>query len=270
MSRQDLFRRPLPQRVAMIGSATMAMVAVMVAVARAPPVREDPRSAAVEMLVPSAMPIAAEADVFRTSPGMFAIDPKAVGRRAAHPRTLATFRTLRPYPGAPPRIPHGLTAEELRTTGCKTCHERGGYSQRFRTYVPVTPHPELEACLQCHATDASVVGISLPGRDPDAVCRQCHAPGRPPAAVRQLDWRTAAWPRVTPSTSTGAPPPIPHGLQLRGRCLVCHAGPAAVAEIRTTHPERTNCRQCHVSADGDVRPFTRAVAGVAYRAGGVP
>ena len=44
----------------------------------------------------------------------------------------------------------------------------------------------------------------------------------------------------------GSPPVIPHQLQLRENCLACHAGPSAPKEIRVTHPERVNCRQCHV------------------------
>jgi cytochrome c-type protein NapB len=47
----------------------------------------------------------------------------------------------------------------------------------------------------------------------------------------------------------GAPPPIPHSPDMRGNCVACHAGPGAVAEIRTPHPERANCRQCHVPTE---------------------
>ena len=43
-----------------------------------------------------------------------------------------------------------------------------------------------------------------------------------------------------------SPPVIPHQLQMRENCLACHAGPGAPKEIRVSHPERINCRQCHV------------------------
>jgi hypothetical protein len=33
---------------------------------------------------------------------------------------------------------------------------------------------------------------------------------------------------------------------MRENCAACHTGPAAREEIRTTHPERIRCRQCHV------------------------
>ena len=117
---------------------------------------------AVAVLAPPKEPIAAEAEVFRTRPDMLAIEPDARRERRAHPRTLKTFRYLRAYPGAPPRIPHGLTPEEFRTGACKTCHERGGYSSRFAAYVPVTPHPDMGPCLQCHVGDGGITGISRP------------------------------------------------------------------------------------------------------------
>ena len=100
--------------------------------------------------------------MFRTSTAVLAVTPTPGPRRSAHPRTLATYRSLRSYPGAPPRVPHGLTPNEFRTGGCTTCHERGGFSQRFGAYVPVTPHPEMGQCLQCHVPDAPRVGIALP------------------------------------------------------------------------------------------------------------
>ncbi len=44
----------------------------------------------------------------------------------------------------------------------------------------------------------------------------------------------------------GSPMPIPHFLDGRRRCVSCHVGVAAHPDIRTSHPERENCMQCHV------------------------
>jgi nitrate reductase (cytochrome), electron transfer subunit len=246
-------------RIALIALAAAGMAALLVALDSAVAGRTDAArlpTAAVPMHAP-AEPIAAEALVFRTRAGELALDPHAQRRTAAHPRTLATFRALRAYPGAPPRVPHGLTADEFRGTGCNTCHERGGFSARFAAYVPVTPHPELADCLQCHASDAAIVGTPLPGAGADAVCRQCHVTPGAAAAAPVLDWRPAAWPVVRGAAADGSPPPIPHELQLRGNCLACHMGPGAVSEVRTAHPERANCRQCHVTAETDDSAYTR-------------
>lgn len=214
--------------------------------------------------------IPAEADVFRTQPSALAIDPTPGARRSAHPRTLATFRELRAYPGAPPRIPHGLTPSEVLRGGCLTCHERGGYSQRFGAYVPVTPHPEMAACLQCHVGDARLLPTPLPGMDPSARCRQCHSTGGMLSRDSALNWKPLPWPNLARASSLHIPPPIPHSLELRGNCLSCHAAPAGVVEIRTSHPERANCRQCHVEANLETDEFVRPPQKLAGRNEGAP
>jgi cytochrome c-type protein NapB len=180
---------------------------------------------------------------------MLAMGESLGPRRAAHPRTLATWRALRAYPGAPPRIPHGLTPVEFRENACKACHERGGFSVRFNAYVPVTPHPEMGACLQCHVGDATLMAIPLPNTDPSSRCRQCHTPGGAQPTDAGLDWRTIPWTQVIRPTPGRTPPPITHDSPMRVNCLTCHSSPSGVAEIQITHAERANCRQCHVQAN---------------------
>ncbi len=251
-------------RVGLVASAIVAVVAINVAARRVAAERAAaPEALVVALLMPPAHPIAAEARVFLTRPGVLATEPTYGPRRAAHPRTLATYNALRAYAGAPPRIPHGLTPSEFQTGGCNTCHERGGYSQRFGAYVPVTPHPEMGACLQCHVGDAKLMAIALPSTDPSDRCRQCHAPGAMRWAESGLDWKGLAPPRVTRSAQTGAPPPIPHDLHLRGNCLACHSAPGGVVGLRTAHPERANCRQCHLTTSASANGFERSVRSVA-------
>jgi cytochrome c-type protein NapB len=258
----------------LIGSALTAAAAVTVALQRAPLRRDhEPEPLAVPLVVPAAPAesIAAEAQVFRTRAGMTAITFDTRREREAHPRTLRTFRYLRAYPGAPPSIPHELTADEFRTGTCKTCHERGGYSKRFTAYVPVTPHPGSAPCLQCHVGGDDGMAVSLVSLDPNRRCQPCHGVGGGPQADVQamLERRIEAWPQLAPKAPGRTPPPIPHDLQSRGNCLACHTGPAAVAEVRTTHPERADCRQCHVAPDPDAGGFTRA-ASAGYESGGPP
>jgi hypothetical protein len=85
-----------------------------------------------------------------------------------------------------------------------------------------------------------------------------------------LERRIEAWPRLAVKTPDSLPPPIPHALQSRGNCLTCHAGPAAVAEIRTSHPERADCRQCHIAPDAEAGMFARAVSAAHEATGGTP
>ena len=137
-------------------------------------------------------------------------------------RDMTTYYERRAYAGAPPYVPHAVDSERQRTQDCNTCHEKGGYVAPYNAYSPVTPHPEYENCLQCHA---QVVGEG---------------------EFRPHDWVSVQSPALHRPALPGGPPPMPHSLQLRESCLSCHAGPAAPLEIRTSHPERLNCVQCHV------------------------
>jgi len=216
-------------------------------------------------------PIPAEAQVFRAKWGFVAAAPDERARPQARIRSLAFYRRLRAYPGAPPRVPHGLTEEEFRTNRCAICHERGGYAERFGAYTPVTPHPEMSQCLQCHVPEAMSVGVPLPGQHREVVCRQCHVdPDRRPPSLISLDWVPRPWPALGGAAMPGSPPVIPHDLQLHGDCLACHAGPAAVRELRTRHPERANCRQCHIPQEPGEQPWVPASSRPDQRPGAAP
>ena len=244
-------------------SATVAIAAIVVSARRISAARTSTTgvfpSAAAQS---TSEPVASEADVFRTKASVLAIDPSLEIRRGAHPRTLATYRALRAYPGAPPRIPHGLTPDEALRGGCTTCHERGGYSHRFDAYVPITPHPEMGICLQCHVGDVKLMAIPLPSTDASARCRQCHAAGAMRWKDSSTTWKPLEWPQIQ-RVVKNAPPAIPHTLELRGNCVACHAAPSAVKEIRTSHSDRANCRQCHLETSDDAGEFIR-------RSGGTP
>lgn len=138
-------------------------------------------------------------------------------------RTLNDFYKLRQYPGSPPRIPHEVEpAFSGKEPNCLSCHEQGGYSPEYDKFAPVTPHPENTLCYQCHTvidTDKNFV---------------------------ENDWQSIQPPKLGRSALAGSPPVIPHSLQMRENCVACHTGPGAVVEIRISHAERGDCRQCHV------------------------
>ncbi len=129
----------------------------------------------------------------------------------------------RAYDGAPPVIPHALAG------ACSTCHDDDGSEIAGIGMAPASPHGgvvaagSLKRCQQCHA----------PSLTSDVLVASAFR------GLPQGPWKGG---RATP----GAPPTIPHTLQLRENCLTCHAGPASRVEIRTSHPERPRCRQCHV------------------------
>lgn len=143
-------------------------------------------------------------------------------------RSLATYYANRAYHGAPPLIPHPLVSEQgIGGKTCLQCHENGGYTEQFKAYAPVTPHPEL------------------------VNCRQCHVPKTTDRLFVASNFEKSQPPLLGQSAMPGSPPVIPHTLQLRENCLACHAGPAAPTTIKVSHPERVNCRQCHVPAKLD-------------------
>jgi cytochrome c-type protein NapB len=216
-------------------------------------------------------PIAAEARVFRIREDQLAVAPDFGDEREGHVRSMEMYRRLRAYPGAPPRVPHGLTVEEFREQSCNVCHERGGWVARFGTYAPVSPHPEASACLQCHLMRDELVGRPRPESEDAVVCVQCHVdPDARPATFADVDWPASAWPSIDLPGPEGGPTLIPHSVEARADCLACHSGPAAVVGLRTDHPERVNCRQCHVPAAPDPGPWPPAGTGAPGGGGGAP
>ena len=156
--------------------------------------------------------------------GVAGADPStgAAAAGAATGRTLDAIDELRAYPGAPPSIPHEVEGEMVTGSVCLGCHQNGGWVPKFEAYAPVTPHPELVSCQQCH------------------VARVEETVFRPTSFVRPER------PALGQAALPGSPPPMPHGLRMRETCAACHAGPSAAPELRTDHPERVGCLQCHV------------------------
>ena len=140
-------------------------------------------------------------------------------------KTAAVLRAeRRAYDGAPPVIPHssfGMT--------CIVCHNAEGMDVEGTGFAPPSPHEQtsgmsaISHCRQCHVFAASeevFVANTFAG------LRQDLRRGQRLNAL--------------------APPTLPHKAFMRENCTACHSGPAAREEIRTSHPERANCQQCHV------------------------
>ena len=180
--------------------------------------------------------IPSESGVFQRSDR--ALDYAKMPIDETHERSLKTYYDNRAYPGAPPSIPHPVQKErDLGANVCLQCHQNGGFVQKFSAYAPVTPHPEMINCRQCHVTQNTQTLFK------ETTFTKISAPG---VGVNN------ALPE--------SPPMIPHQIQMRESCLSCHAGPSAPKEIRVTHPERINCRQCHLPNKieyGNLNVFSR-------------
>jgi len=156
--------------------------------------------------------------------------PDAISR--PKPATAAERAKRRAYEGAPPVVPH----KPLKAD-CVTCHTTTGQEVAQLGFAPANPHRSTSVgsaaqnCRQCHlfqnAQDVFVAtsfeGLSL-----------------------NQHKGTRAFP--------GAPPMIPHAELMRENCQACHTGPSAREEFRCSHPERRNCRQCHLFQISDDTP----------------
>jgi len=138
---------------------------------------------------------------------------------------------LRAFDGAPPAVPHDVTQQ---TMDCAGCHLTGAVIAGKT--APQMSHRIYPSCTQCH--------VSL--RDPRPVDEPFPDPENSFSGLRAQLRGERAWP--------GAPPTIPHTTQLRSECNTCH-GPAGKVGLRTPHPSRVSCEQCHAaSAMLDQRP----------------
>lgn len=141
-------------------------------------------------------------------------------------RTLSEYYINRAFNGAPPSIPHELLDEKgIGGAACLQCHQHGGYVDQFQAFAPVTPHPGMLNCKQCHVSQKTK-GLFV-----------------------STNWVRPKPFEIDQAALPGSPPIIPHELQMRENCLACHAGPSAAKEIRIDHPERVNCRQCHAAVN---------------------
>ena len=138
-------------------------------------------------------------------------------------RDLFAYYERRAYPGAPPLIPHPVEPDIANENKrCLACHLKGGYVAKWEAFTPVTPHPEKISCGQCH------LGVQDEG------------------VFKRATWKKINPPELARAALADSPHPIPHGLQMRENCIACHATPATPEKIRSDHPERINCLQCHV------------------------
>ncbi|OEK08183.1 cytochrome C [Flavivirga aquatica] len=167
--------------------------------------------------------IPSETGVFTRS--KYALDYVNMPVDEQHQRVLKNYYKNRAFHGAPPSIPHPVEDERnMGDNSCLKCHQNGGFVNKYDAYAPVTPHPEM------------------------INCRQCHVPEHTKQLFKETNFYKADPPEVGVNNALqGSPPVIPHQIQMHENCLACHAGPSAPKEIRVSHPERVNCRQCHAS-----------------------
>lgn len=149
---------------------------------------------------------------------------------------LVARAARRAYDGAPPTIPHQV--DQLATPVCLTCHELGA-TVGGKT-APAMSHTRRDSCLQCHVVMADPRPVATPA--PAPIDNRFVGQAAPAGGARAWD---------------GAPPVIPHRTFMRERCESCH-GLTGATGMRSTHPWRQSCQQCHAgSAELDQRRPSR-------------
>lgn len=126
----------------------------------------------------------------------------------------------RAFNGAPPTIPHPI--HQTSAAACMACHGEGAKTETLR--IPKMSHKVLTNCTQCHVENSP---------------QHMTAP-----LFRESSFTGLPAPTGGPRAFSGAPPQIPHSTWMRSNCMSCH-GLAGSHGIRTTHPWRKNCTQCH-------------------------
>ena len=161
-------------------------------------------------------------DLSRLRASIPAVTAKVPPQTAAlRQQALATRARRGAYDGAPPTVPHPV--EWQTSAACLACHQKGMRLQG--RLAPPLSHPIYANCTQCHAP--GIAGEIAGGLQVASSFEGLSSAGKGPRA----------WP--------GAPPQIPHAVSMRENCAACH-GVTGREGMRTDHPQRQNCTQCHV------------------------
>jgi nitrate reductase (cytochrome), electron transfer subunit len=150
----------------------------------------------------------------------------------------------RAFDGAPPTVPHPVIQTEW--PDCLVCHEKG-IKINGRTASAMS-HEMMHNCTQCHTTSTR------------------QDPAREPAmADDNIPWENSFVGKASatkgPRAFSIGPPQSPHTTHMRERCDSCHGLNGALA-IRSSHPHRLNCQQCHTAAAANDQRVTLALPAV--------
>lgn len=147
-------------------------------------------------------------------------------KKGNYKKLIISRNMLRAYEGAPPRIPHG-TKGQIAQAECLNCHSVG------TGHGPNVLHAHLSNCTQCHVSIKTSVLFKANDFSP----------------LRQRS--------VKRESNPIGPPYIPHRIQNRKNCNICHTAAGAKEELIPRHGELDNCLQCHVKRQEVHGEFSR-------------
>jgi cytochrome c-type protein NapB len=154
--------------------------------------------------------------------------------RAAALRERAARRA---YDGAPPVVPHPVAQDSAAS--CLGCHG-SGLMVKDKVASRIS-HASYTSCTQCHVPST---GPKIPVQETALL-----------APLAENDFQGLNAPMKGERAWAKAPPTVPHSTLMRSDCMSCH-GPQGLYGLRTPHPDRQSCTQCHVpSAEIDQHQF---------------
>ncbi len=145
---------------------------------------------------------------------------------------LARRAKRRAFEGAPPVVPHPMDQRVI--PNCTVCHEQG--AKIGELIAPMMSHQPFLSCQQCHAEENATAGALVAAKN--------ASEGKSAAQIVPNEFTPLEFGGSGQRAWSGAPPVMPHQLWMRQRCDSCH-GVSGQPGLRTTHPERQNCVQCH-------------------------
>ena len=155
-----------------------------------------------------------------------ATDLFATNRPGARGEAIEQRLARRAYDGAPPIIPHPV--EQVSAASCLACHGEGKII-KDRVAARIS-HAHYSNCTQCHVPSVGA-GPPLQNLALEPLADNSFS------GLTSFGKGARAW--------EGAPPTVPHPTAMRGDCMSCH-GPQGSAALRTSHPWRQSCTQCHL------------------------
>ena len=159
--------------------------------------------------------------------------------------------------GGPPAIPHSLDGRD----NCLACHATGG----LKPYPADHEGRTVDQCQMCHMPAAAESPTTAPEATaaPDATTA--------PEATATSQGATPEATATTAAPASGGIPAIPHPLEGRDDCVLCH-GEGGVKPYPADHVGRTSdtCLQCHQPVAAGDSSATGGDTGSTASAPGIP
>ena len=159
----------------------------------------------------------------------WSVDKKQPVKKAAvskQDQERSNRAALRAFYGAPPVIPHEITARN--SAECLHCHKE--VKELAERTSAKTPHMQMSSCTQCHVPAAPQIGEKI---------------------TVESNFKGLKEPKGDNRANPYAPPTVPHSSPYRDstNCTTCHTSDSPYEILQFDHPDRSSCQQCHVQMD---------------------